>query len=196
MRKISNQHIYNWIKHQQLRGNSGRSINDRLAHLKAMLRWQQEMNLRMPKLQLGLIPKVAEEPPRKVSFTRLEIQKVLSQANELEWLLIKLSFDCGLRISELRNLEVKHLNGDRLTIFGKGRKRRYVYLCPEAKARLRRWIKRNQPHDYFWPSVVNPKQPLATCTLRAYMRQAFLRVGFPTFALMIFDILTLLILSY
>lgn len=50
LRKISNQIITNWVNVQVKRGNSGRSINTRLAHLKSLLHWQSEMGLKMPKL--------------------------------------------------------------------------------------------------------------------------------------------------
>ncbi len=181
LRKINNQHIYHWIKVQKARGNSGRSVNVRLAHLCAMLRWQQAMNLPMPHLQLGLIVKSAERPPRKNCFTRTEIQCVLEQANQLEWLLISLSFDCGLRISELRNLRKNNLHEDCLTIIGKGNKRRFAYLQPETLRRLENWIKRQEIKGYFWPSPLQPEVPLAVCTLRTYMRAAFNRAGFSNF---------------
>lgn len=181
LRKINNQTIYNWIDSQKMRHNSGRSINNRLAHLKALLRWQREMNLHMPKLKLALIGKVAEVPPRKVSFSRAEIQKVLASSSEMEWLLIRLGFDCGLRISELQTLEVAQFSGDCLTIIGKGHKRRHAFLCPGVQTRLKHWIKTNNLDKYLWPSPILPNQPIATCTLRAYLRRAFLRAGFTDF---------------
>lgn len=181
LRKLDNQMVYDWITQQRLRGNTGRSVNDRLAHIKAMLRWQQDMNILMPKLRLALIAKVNEEPPRKVYFTRDDIKKVLKTANELEWLLISLAFDCGLRISELQKLQPKHLSNDRLTIIGKGAKQRYVYLCAEVLAKLQHWIKSRNITIYFWPSPLVPNQPLSICTLRSHMKQAFARRGFSDF---------------
>lgn len=181
LRKITNQHIYRWIDSQKSRGNTGRSINNRLAHLKVMLRWQREMNLVMPRLKLALIGKVAENPPRKQCFSRDDIQKVLTSANHLEWLLIRLCFDCGLRIGELQTLQTRQFCGDRITIIGKGRKQRYAFLCPEVQERLNVWIAQNQLKDYLWPSPLCPDKPLAICTLRSYLRQAFVRAGFADF---------------
>lgn len=181
LRRITNQMIYDWISCQQTRGNSGRSINDRLAHLKAMLRWQQEMNLRMLKLRLPLITKINEQPPRKVVFSREDISRVLAKANEIQWLLIHLAFDCGLRLSEIRNLRLGDLHHDRLSIIGKGNKKRYVYLCPEVQKRLRLWILRQKIHAYLWPSSINLGQPLSTYTLRSYMQAAFAQAGFTNF---------------
>ncbi len=179
--KITNQMIFAWIAAQTARGNSGRSINDRLAHLKAMLRWQQEVNLPMPKLKLALVDKAKEAPARKVCFTRAEVARVLAQANQIEWLLVRISFDCGLRINELRLLSLSNLHGSRLTICGKGQKRRYAFLCPETKHKLDHWIQQQGIKDYLWPSPLLAGQPLATCTLRKYMSDAFSRAGYGDF---------------
>lgn len=181
LRKINNQHIYNWIDSQENRGNTGRSINDRLAHLRAMLRWQREMGLMMPKLKLALIHKVTEYPPRKRSFSRSDIQRVLEHSTTIEWLLIRLCFDCGLRIGELQSLQVKHIRGDRITVIGKGQKKRHAFLCLEVQERLRSWIIQNKIRNYLWPSPIFPHRPLAICTIRSYLRRAFTRAGFTDF---------------
>lgn len=181
LRKISNQDILSWIDYQYSRGNSGRSINVRLAHLKAMLRWQSEMGLKMPQLQLPLIPKVKESPPRKNYFTRDQIQLVLSQANEIEWLLVSLGFDCGLRISEIQNLRLSDLHSNYIDIIGKGQKRRHAYLNDVVIQRLAVWVRRNNIIAYLWPSPITPNRPLATCSIRKYMREAFARVGLVNF---------------
>lgn len=181
LRKITNQHINDWVNLQSIRNNSGRSINDRLAHLRAMLRWQKEMNLAMPKLQLGLIPRVKEVPARKVCFSRTQIQSVLKQASLEEWLLIRLAFDCGLRISELRNLCLSDIYNNRLTIVGKGCKRRYAYLSPDVQRRLRVWVRHHQIQNHLWPSPLIQNQPIAVCTLRQKMRSAFQRAGLNNF---------------
>lgn len=181
LKNLTNQHIYAWIAHQQNRGNAGRSINDRLAHILAMLRWQRDMDLRIPKLKLGLITKVNEEPPRKVFFSRQEIEHVLRQANILEELLIRLAFDCGLRISELQNLRLSDLNGDRLSIIGKGNKRRYAYLCQETRRQLEKWISAQGISNYLWRSPMKLDSPMAICTIRKIMQGAFARAGYTDF---------------
>lgn len=181
LRKISNQMIIDWINSQIARQNSGRSVNDRLAHLKAPLRWQAEMQVKMPHLQLPLIPHVKEVPPRKVYFTRYQVQAVLDKANPLEWLLVSLAFDCGLRITELRNLRRADLHDNYLDIVGKGRKRRHAYLSTEVTRHLSSWITEKTIVNYLWPSPIFTNQPIAVCTVREYMRQAFSRVGFNDF---------------
>lgn len=181
LRKITNRQVYDWIDCQTRRGNTGRSINDRLAHLKAMLRWQQDMSLPMPGLRLGLIAKVREVPARKVCFSRAEVERALAGADPETWLMIRLAFDCGLRISELRNLQLSDFQGSRLTIIGKGSKRRYAYLSDEVQQKLQDWTTYNNIVGYLWPSPLSPDQPLAVCTVRQKMRAAFQAAGLPDF---------------
>lgn len=178
---ISNHLIFEWISRQSQRGNSGRSINDRLAHLKAMLRWQRDMNLEMPQLKLALIPKVCEIPPRKVCFSREQIALVLAHTNLQTWLLIRIAFDCGLRISELQKLQIFDIKDNQITITGKGNKRRHAYLCPDVQMRLNDWILSGKIQKFLWPSPIRPDATLATCTIRAYMKQAFQKAGFNNF---------------
>ena len=124
---------------------------------------------------------MSEVPPRKVYFTRSQIHQVLEQANILEWLFIRIAFDCGLRISELQNLRLSNLHDNYIDIIGKGQKRRYVYLSPEVKARITNWISKNGIQDFLWSSPLYPDKPLATCTIREYMQNAFHRAGFTDF---------------
>lgn len=145
------------------------------------MRWQSEMNLKMPKLQLALIPSVQEQPPRKVFFTREQIGQVLNVSNQLQWLLISLAFDCGLRIAELQGLRLASVHGDHIDIIGKGQKRRYAYLSNEVKEKLQDWISKSKIDDYLWLSPIHSGQPLAICTIRAYMQDAFRRAGFNNF---------------
>lgn len=181
LRKISNVVVFRWIEYQKQCNNSSRSINVRLAHLKAMLRWQREQGLKMPKLQLNLIIKLHEPPCRKVYFSHTEIMRALQYADSRAWLFIHLAFDCGLRISELQNLRVLDINHDRLTIIGKGQKRRFAFLSPEVKTRLDAWIKQNRLENYLWPSPLHPGQPLAICTIRRSMCEAFTMAGLDNF---------------
>ena len=144
LRELSNKHINKWVSEQTDRGCSGRTINNRLVNLVAMIRYFQDMGLSFPKLKLRLIIKCKEQPPRRVYYTKEQIEQVLKYADHLEWLLIKLCFDCGLRISELRNLRLMNISGRMVTFIGKGSRARESYMSEEARERLTDWIQRNQ----------------------------------------------------
>ena len=176
--ELSNKHINEWIA---ARGCSGRTINSRLVNLVAMLRYFQDMGISFPKLKLRLIIKCKEQPPRRVYYTREQIEQVLRYADHLEWLLIKLCFDCGLRISELRNLRLMNLNGRMVTFIGKGSKARESYMSKEAKNRLDDWIQRNRISDFIWVRTPGKNEPMSVEDIRYLMRKPFYQAGFKNF---------------
>nr|DAS28145.1 MAG TPA: SITE SPECIFIC RECOMBINASE XERD [Caudoviricetes sp.] len=179
--ELSNKHINEWIAGQTARGCSGRTINSRLVNLVAMLRYFQDMGISFPKLKLRLIVKCKEQPPRRVYYTREQIEQVLRYADHLEWLLIKLCFDCGLRISELRNLRLMNLNGRMVTFIGKGSKARESYMSKEAKNRLDDWIQRNRISDFIWVRTPGKNEPMSVEDIRYLMRKPFYQAGFKNF---------------
>lgn len=179
--ELSNKHINDWVAEQTARGCSGRTINSRLVHLVAMLRYFQDMGISFPKLKLRLIIKCKEQPPRRVYYTREQIEQVLKYADHLEWLLIKLCFDCGLRISELRNLRLMNLNGRMVTFIGKGSKARESYMSKEAKSRLDDWIQRNRISDFIWVRTLGKNEPMSVEDMRYLMRKPFYQAGFKNF---------------
>lgn len=179
--ELSNKHINEWIAEQTARGCSGRTINSRLVNLVAMLRYFQDMGISFPKLKLRLIIKCKEQPPRRVYYTREQIEQVLRYADHLEWLLIKLCFDCGLRISELRNLRLMNLNGRMVTFIGKGSKARESYMSKEAKIRLDDWIQRNRINDFIWVRTPGKNEPMSVEDIRYLMRKPFYQAGFKNF---------------
>lgn len=179
--ELSNKHINEWMAEQTARGCSGRTINSRLVNLVAMLRYFQDMGISFPKLKLRLIIKCKEQPPRRVYYTREQIEQVLRYADHLEWLLIKLCFDCGLRISELRNLRLMNLNGRMVTFIGKGSKARESYMSKEAKSRLDDWIQRNRISDFIWVRTPGKNEPMSVEDIRYLMRKPFYQAGFKNF---------------
>lgn len=179
--ELSNKHINEWIAEQTARGCSGRTINSRLVNLVAMLRYFQDMGVSFPKLKLRLIIKCKEQPPRRVYYTREQIEQVLKYADHLEWLLIKLCFDCGLRISELRNLRLMNLNGRMVTFIGKGSKARESYMSEEARSRLDDWIQRNRISDFIWVRTPGKNEPMSVEDIRYLMKKPFYQAGFKNF---------------
>ena len=179
--ELSNKHINEWIAEQTARGCSGRTINSRLVNLVAMLRYFQDMGISFPKLKLRLIIKCKEQPPRRVYYTREQIEQVLRYADHLEWLLIKLCFDCGLRISELRNLRLMNLNGRMVTFIGKGSKARESYMSEEARSRLDDWIQRNRITDFIWVRTLGKNEPMSVEDIRYLMKKPFYQAGFKNF---------------
>ena len=182
--EINNQHIDDWIALQGARGCSGRTINGRIANLIALLNYFLKTGSNIPDLNLLNISKVKERPPRRNFYDREAIEKVLKFADRRQWLMIRLCFDCGLRISELRNLRISNIDGSKLRFIGKGNKAREAYMRDDTKKRLEEWIEWEHIDDYLWVRTFimsNRKTRLTVDEIRHIMRKAFVAAGYNDF---------------
>lgn len=179
---LSNDAINEWVMAQSRRGVRGVTINDRLEHLRVALRYLHACNYTTPKVNMALIVDVKEMPPRRKYWTQEQIDRVLSMAKPFEWLLISLTYDCGFRLSELRNLRLSNINGQRINFIGKGSKAREVYMSIETKRRLDAYIEFSGVTDYLWLGE-RPKgnRPITAEGIRQRMTRAFERAGYTGF---------------
>lgn len=175
---ITNQQIYDWVKwHKEERGNTARSVNNGLHQLKAMLKWQKEENIEMPNLKLSRISFQKEAPARKNWFTRKQIKRALLYADPREWLMIAMSFECGLRIEEMVNLKLSDIRGRKVKIIGKGNRLRWGMISRKTRRRLKRWTKKERITDYLWRGRWNVGH-LGQGKARLLMQEVFAKAGF------------------
>ena len=67
--------------------------------------------------------------------------------------IIMLTYACGLRVSEVVSLKIKHIDGQRKMLFierGKGKKDRVISLSPHMLIMLREYYKQYKPTDYLF----------------------------------------------
>lgn len=177
---VTNQQVYDWVKWHKERGNTARSVNNYLHQLKAMLKWQRDENIKMPNLKISRISFQKEAPARKNWFSRRQIKLALLYAEPREWLMISLSFDCGLRIEELMNLKLSDISGRKIKIIGKGNRLRWGMMSRKTKRRLKKWIKKERITDYLWRGRNNIGH-LGQEKARLEMQAVFAKAGFDNF---------------
>lgn len=188
MQKLTNKDINKWMAMQSsgaATGNkiSGRTINGRLNHIVAFIKYLRDMDYDIS-VKTRLIEPAKEKPPRRSWFTREQVERVLENAKPMEKLLISLTFDSGLRATELRNLRLKNINGREMNIVGKGNKAGTVFMTPRTKLWMNEWINNKGITDYLWPSpAYDDGRPYSIDELRYRMRREFERVGIEGFYL-------------
>lgn len=182
LEEITNKQINDWMASMTERGISGRSVNDAMMPLVAMLRWQKDMGATLPNVRLGLIVKRKELPPRQVYFPREKVDEVLKYADQAEWLMIKLCFECGLRVTELASIQLADIEGKKIQIVGKGGYKRFVFIDDEMENRLKYWIKRTGAKKYLWPTSLHGQEtPMNSFHVRRRMKLPFERAGINNF---------------
>lgn len=188
MTKCTNQIINRWIAMQssgEATGNkiSGRTINCRMAHIIAFAKYLRDMDYELP-LKIRLIEQVKEQPPRRNWFTREQVEAAMDGARPMARLLIAITFDSGLRATELRNLRIKNINGREIRIIGKGGKEGSVFITQPTRELLDDWIEMNDITEYLWPSpAYDDGRPYSIDELRYIMRREFKRAGIDGFYL-------------
>ena len=92
------------------------------------------LNLDTPKLPKSLPSYLTLEESRKL------LQAVDGRNKTRDYCILCLFLNCGLRISELVNLNLTDIRKDHLLIHGKGNKERIVYLNNAASNALNKWL--------------------------------------------------------
>lgn len=188
MQKLTNKDINKWMAMQSsgaATGNkvSGRTINSRLNHIVAFIKYLRDMDYDIS-IKIRLIEPAKEKPPRRNWFTREQVERVLESAEPMTRLLISLAFDSGLRATELKNLRLRNISGREMNIIGKGNKAGTVFMTPRTREWMDEWITWKGITDFLWPSpAYTDGRPYSIDELRYKMRREFEKAGLEGFYL-------------
>jgi len=79
-------------------------------------------------------PKLGKRLPKPLNISQVEalLKAIGGQYKERDLAMIRICLDCGLRVSELVDIDLDHIEDDELRIIGKGNKERQVYLSDKC----------------------------------------------------------------
>lgn len=125
------------------------------------------------------LPRIRKSKKLPVVFSCEEILLFLSSCEGLRSRAIfSLIYSCGLRVSELRHMQISHIDSRRMQVLiyqGKGKKDRYVPLSAQTLLDLRAYFSRYQPKFYLFNST--PGHPISEEVIRTLFREAVLLAG-------------------
>lgn len=130
IKKVTIKDLHAFISHlSNERNNSNKSKARRIACLKSYFKYLHNTIKVIdsnPTLELET-PKIEKRLP---VYLKLEdAEKLLSVIdNKRDFAIITLFLNCGLRLSELISINTDDIQGDTLTVIGKGNKERTIYL--------------------------------------------------------------------
>ena len=163
------QRYFNYLV--QERGLSGASCRLYLNALRffylQVLHWEQfDIPIQFPK-RLQKIPDL---------LTRQEVKGIINAAcNDKHRTLLLTCYGCGLRVSELVALQVRHLDGERKLLRveqGKGAKDRAVILSSGLLQALRAYWQHQRSRHWLFPHSQKPDQPLSITTPQKLYQRA------------------------
>ncbi len=179
IREFTNKHYDLWLEYMYKRKVSARTINTRMSYIIKLVKYFKEMYDWEIPIKLPMLKKLKEGKARRVAYSREQINKVLGLADEMTRLLVKICFDAGLRISELRNLRLDNFTDCRINFIGKGSKDRGSSITAETKEELDEWIRGQGVTSYLWMNERGKQYSVDQ--LRIRMKEAFHKAGFYDF---------------
>jgi len=131
--------------------------------------------LQWPAFDVALmVPERAQRIPELP--TRAEVRQILAACpNPKHWMLLALCYGCGLRVSEVVAVRIRHPDGERRLLRveqGKGAKDRAVILAPGLLDALRHYWRRYRPADWLFPNQYTPERHLSVSTAQKVFTRA------------------------
>ena len=125
------------------------------------------------------VPKRKQRIPELLQ--RAEIVRILKACDNLKHRTLLLTcYGCGLRVSELVKLKLRHIDSERGLLRieqGKGAKDRHVILSATLLDKLRAYWRVERTKRWLFPNEQHPDEPLAICTPQKVFRRAKQRAG-------------------
>ncbi len=155
---VTPSHIRRYLIKRRNDGISTHTVHDSYRNPKIFWTWMVREEL------TDNNPYVKVDPPKrdkvmKPDLSKEEVQRLFAacQGRDFRMLrdraLLGVLLDTGLRIHEAANLKVADIMDDTMIIRGKGGKHRYVFLSPEVRLSLRRYLRA-------CPCELGPEDPL------------------------------------
>jgi site-specific recombinase XerD len=114
-------------------------------------------------------------------LSRAEVQSIIQHCTPEKYrVMLSILYGCGLRISELLNLKVQDIDGQRSTFKitqGKGNKDRFVVIPPSLIQHLRRYWCHAHPRDWLFPTGFRGSYPMSESSLRRKLKSTLQVAG-------------------
>lgn len=114
-------------------------------------------------------------------MSRSEVQAIIQHCTPEKYrVMLSILYGCGLRISELLNLKVQDIDGERRTFkirLGKGNKDRFVVIPPSLLDQLRRYWCHEHPRDWLFPTSLRGNYPISDSSLRKKLKATLQMTG-------------------
>lgn len=129
------------------------------------------------------VPIQTPKRPQKIPelLTRHEVKQIINACeNSRHRLMLLTCYGCGLRVSELVALKVRHVDGERQLLRveqGKGSKDRAVVLSATLLEQLRHYWRKEHPRLWLFPNRSRPHLHLNITTMQKVFRTAKDKAG-------------------
>lgn len=134
------------------------TIGNEIRSLSSFFNWlhAEEIIKRNP---MARVERIKKEKTKKEALTEMEIERLrLAARDTRERVIIEILLSTGCRVTELVNILILDIDGNRILVHGKGQKDRYVYLNAKAGLALELYLSERQDKN---PYLLPRRVPLA-----------------------------------
>ncbi len=141
IRQIELTDIYEYLMFlSKEKGNGVKSRARKLSCIKSFFKYLHvKMHLLEENIAKDLeMPKTPKSLPRYLELEEAQrlLNSVSGKQKERDYLMLMILLNCGLRVSELKNIKLSDIKGDTLVVTGKGNKERQLFLNAATKKAL------------------------------------------------------------
>ncbi len=180
LRNLDNATFNNWLNDMARGGAGPVALNRAATSIKSLVNWHREMNDMAIPIKLLLLKRIPEMQAEQVFYKRELIDRVARRTrDDAARLMIEISFDTGIRASELARLKVAQIRGQRMDFVAKGKQKRTTFVTRRTAHHIEVYIKQNGLSDFLFPGKHNGH--IAYNTLRKKMAQPFNEQGIEDF---------------
>lgn len=131
---------------------SKRSANNERRDLSAFYTWLQKEEILL-KNPMNKVEAVKETRLKKHAFSQMDLEKIRGACTTpRETALIEILISTWCRISEVVNMKTYDIDGNRISVIGKGDKEREVFLSPKAQLAIQNYMdQRSDYNPYLFP---------------------------------------------
>lgn len=135
-------------------GVSKVTANSERRVLSSFYQWlqQEEILLKNP---MSKIDTIKEEKKRKKAFSQMEVERIRSACiTTRETAMVETLLSTWTRVSEITQIRIDEIEGERVVVHGKGEKDRDVYLTPKARLAIDKYLEdREDDNPYLFPKA-------------------------------------------
>lgn len=145
-----------YIANRQINDNvSLTTINNEIRNLSSFYEWMQKEEIRT-KNPMNKIDQIKVYKKQKEAFTDMEIEKMRGKIQDNRTRAIfELLLSTWCRVSEIAQIKLSEIDGDRILIHGKGKKDRYAYMNAKALFAVKEYLaERKDMNPYLFPKMI------------------------------------------
>lgn len=133
-------------------GISKTTANNERRNLSAFYQWLQKEEILL-KNPMNKVEVMKETKKKKKAFTQMEIERIRDSClSTKEQALVEVLLSTWARVTEISQIRIDEINGETITVHGKGDKDRDVYLTPKAQLLVEKYLQeRSDANPYLFP---------------------------------------------